>query len=63
MINIENFIVFNIREYLQDNGIGEVDMAKVHELQYLASGMSVFLGIENNEKLLDFYDTVNGHKV
>lgn len=24
MINIENFTVFNIREYLQDNEIGEV---------------------------------------
>ena len=26
MINIENFTVFNIREYLQDNGIREVDL-------------------------------------
>lgn len=26
MINIENFTVFNIREYLQDNGIGEADL-------------------------------------
>ena len=40
----------------------EVAMTKVHELQYLAGGMVVFLETENNEKLLDFYDTVNGFK-
>ena len=40
----------------------EVAMTKVHELQYLAGGMVVFLETENNEKLLDFYNAVNGFK-
>ena len=41
----------------------EVAMTKVHELQYLAGGMVVFLESENNTKLLDFYDKVNWFKV
>ena len=40
----------------------EVAMTKIYELQYLASGMVVFLETENSEKLFHFYDTVNGFK-
>ncbi len=40
----------------------EVAMTKVHELQYLAGGMVVFLEAENHKKLLEFYDSVNGFK-
>lgn len=40
----------------------ELAMAKIKELQYLAGGMVVFLEAEDNEKLMQFYESQNGFK-
>ena len=40
----------------------ELAIEKIRELQYMAGGMVVFLEAENNEKLMDFYETKNRFK-
>lgn len=39
-----------------------IALGKVKELQYMASGMVVFLESENKDRLLDFYEKQNGFK-
>lgn len=40
----------------------ELAIEKIKELQYMAGGMVVFLETENKEKLLHFYENMNGFK-
>ena len=52
----------SIGNTISGDNLLSIALGKVKELQYMASGMVVFLESENKDRLLDFYEKQNGFK-